>query len=222
MTEVNSEIMVIMFIDVAGYTKMTTRLPREEFDKFHEIFDNISIPLFQKYNGRVVKKIGDAFMVIFKSATDAVLCGMELQNTFMRNNKERSLRFPINIRVALHMGEVLNRHDDIYGDAVNTTARIEGVAKEGHIVFSETVFSAMNKTEIPFVYLGAFRMKGLKYPIKLFRVKGSFEDVLKRRATKRKESKNAFLWFWVLVLLFLLGVLLFYTILNPKIFSLLF
>lgn len=174
-----SEILTVMFIDIVGYTKTTAQLSREEFTELHDIFDSFSIPIFEKYGGTVIKKIGDAFLTTFKSPTDALLCGIELQHAFDQYNKHAHR--PIKIRVAVHTGEVIVRNDDVYGEAVNTASRIEGMAKAGQIVFSEAVFSAMNKKEIPYIHLGHHTLKGVKYPIRLFRIKSYYDEVLRRR-----------------------------------------
>ncbi len=176
---VNSEVLTVMFIDIVGYTKTTMQLSREEFSKLHDIFDDISLPLFERFEGKVIKKIGDAFLITFKSPTNAVLCGMSLQNSFQQYNK--TSKRPMHIRVALHTGEVVIRKDDVYGEAVNTASRIEGVAGQDQIVFSEAVFSAMNKREVPYIHLGLRTLKGMKYPIRLFRVKSAYDEILRRR-----------------------------------------
>jgi len=174
-----SEILTVVFIDIVGYTKTTAQLSREEFTQLHDTFDNITLPLIEKHSGKVIKKIGDAFLITFRSPTNAVLCGTELQNAFEQHNK-RAKR-PIRIRVAIHTGEVIIRNDDVFGEAVNTTSRIEGITEANEIVFSEAVFSAMNKREVPYIHLGLKKLKGMKFPIRLFRVKSGYDEILRRR-----------------------------------------
>ncbi len=178
--KMKSEVITVMFVDMVGYTKKTAQMSRNQFTDLLNVFDNLSLPVLQKYDGRVIKKIGDAFLVVFQSPTDAILCGIELQKTFHRYSEQRRLRIPLQIRVAVHTGEVIHRQNDVYGDAVNAAARIEGIAKAGQVVFSEPVFSVMNKNEVPFTHLGLHRLKGLKYPIRLFRVM-TYQDVVNRR-----------------------------------------
>ena len=175
----SSEILTVMFTDIVGYTKTTAQLSREEFTRLHDTFDSISLPLFAKYNGKVIKKIGDAFLITFKSPTNAVLCGIEVQNAFDQFNKHA--RRPIRIRVAIHTGEVIIRNDDVFGEAVNTASRIESVTGAGHVVFSDAVFQAMNKREIPYIHLGLQKLKGMKFPTRLFRVKSQYDEILRRR-----------------------------------------
>jgi adenylate cyclase len=160
---VSSRILTVMFIDIVGYTKKTTTLSREQFANLHDTFDDTALPLFANWNGTVIKKIGDAYLVTFASPTNAVHCGIELDKAFAAKK--------IPIRVALHTGEVLERAGDVYGDAVNVASRIESVAHAGHIVFSEAVYSAMNKNEIPILSLGAKTFKGVEHPMKLYRVR---------------------------------------------------
>jgi len=171
MTSIHSEILTIMLVDMAGYTKATARLKREHFSQLHDAFDNISLPVFQKHGGDVIKKIGDAFLVTFKSPTNAVLCGMDLQNAFLEYNLNFKPIPLIKIRIVIHLGEVIYRNNDIYGDAVNITSRIEGITRPGDIIFTDSVFLAMNKNEIPYKHLGLKKFKGAKYPIRLFLVK---------------------------------------------------
>lgn len=200
MKETESEILTVMLIDIVGYTKKTSKLSREEFSNLHDVFDNISLPIFDKYAGNVVKKIGDAFLVTFKSVTNSLQCAMEIQNAFTRYRNETGNN--LHIRAAIHTGEIMHRHGDIYGDAVNEVARMEGVTPQDQIFFSEAAFSAMNKTEIPFQHLGLKRFRGIKYPVRLFKVKGS--------GTRygRKSSGSAFstFLFALLILAMLCGV----------------
>lgn len=174
MAENGTEIVTVLLTDIVNYTGKTANLTRDDFSELHDAFDSISLPIFEKYNGKVVKKIGDAFLVIFKSATEAVHCSTELQNAFASYRHESGRN--LHIKVALHTGEVMHRHNDIYGDAVNTVARIESATPADGIFFSEAVFSAMNKSEIPFKHLGLKKFRGLRYPTRLFRVRGGQES----------------------------------------------
>jgi class 3 adenylate cyclase len=180
---ITSETLAVMFLDIVDYTRTTARLKRDKVTELQELFDELSLPTFLKYNGNVVKKIGDAFLITFKSPTNALLCGIELQNEFKKSKK-------LKIRIGIHTGEVIVKDNDIYGDAVNTTARLQNLAKPGHIVFSGAVFLVINKNEIPAIHLGQKRLKGLPHPIRCFRVKSQYDEILKRRRIRRKKFKK--------------------------------
>jgi len=169
-----SKVLTIMIVDIVGYTHLSSTLGREKFDEVNENFDRVSLPLFEKYAGRVIKKIGDSFLVVFESATDSLHCAIELQNKFWEYSESRA-GVPLEIRVALNTGEVIIKNNDVYGEAVNVVSRVEKVTKPGHIYFTQPVFLAMNKNEIPYVYIGAKKFKGVSRAVKLFRVPGLYE-----------------------------------------------
>ena len=185
---VRSEVLTVMFVDIVGYTKTTAQLNREVFSQLHDVFDRISKSIVRHYEGKIIKKIGDAFLITFRSPTNALLCGIELQKAFADYNKKNST--PIRIRVVVHTGEVLIRDRDIYGDAVNTAARMESITKPHDIVFSEASFLSMNKNEIPYTHIGYRKLPGLRFPIRLFKVKAKYDSILYDRKVKRRTARK--------------------------------
>lgn len=208
-TKPHSEVLTIMMMDLCDYTELSSKLRRETLDELHDIFDNLTIPVVNAHNGDIVKKIGDAFLITFKSPTDALLSAIEIQKAFRRYNKAHGLKEnPINVKIALHTGEVILKKEDIYGDAVNLASRIESIAKPGQILFSRSLFLAMNQNEIPSIYLGIVSFKGVKNPVKLFRVKYDFEDKIRKRKILIKKVKRILLGTVILlVLIYLLTLL---------------
>lgn len=196
-----SKVLTIMLIDIVGYTNLSTKLDRESFNEMDDNFDRIALPIFESYNGWIVKKIGDSFMVAFESSTDSLLCAMELQNGF-RDYNETNPKTPIRIKAALNSGEVTIKNNDVYGEPVNAVARLEKEAEPGQIIFSDSVFLSMNKGEIPHIYLGKRKMKGLKYPVSIFRVKTLTDDEIKARRHKKSRFWDNF---WIVLILLVIG-----------------
>ena len=62
-----SKTLTIMFIDLVGYTSKTQTLTREQFHQLHDLFDDIAKKTIQKFQGKIVKKIGDAYLFYFES-----------------------------------------------------------------------------------------------------------------------------------------------------------
>lgn len=195
MTQTESEIRTIMFVDLVGYTRKTATLTRDKFKQLHDTFDGIILPIFTQFQGKVINKVGDAYLATFNLATSAVHCGIALQKEFHKIKK-------LNIRVAIHGGEILHRPTGIYGDAVNSAARIEGITKPGDVVFSEFVFQAMNENEFKYQHLGLFRLKGLRYPVRLFKIK-------KKRTwwSKTKSALSLYLSVFLVIIIFVAGIL---------------
>jgi class 3 adenylate cyclase len=195
---IKSEILTVMFTDIVGYTSKTNRLSREKFNKLQDIFDEMSFPIFEKYNGNVIKKIGDAFLVTFMSPTNALLCGIELQSVFNNYNKKNKSQEPLMIKVAIHTGEVIPRGNDVYGEAVNIASRVEKIAIPGKVMFTGATYLLINKNEIPCFHMGLRRAKGIRQPIRVFRVRERYDEILKKRVIRRKKFrkvKNKFLSF---------------------------
>ncbi|MDP1695454.1 MAG: adenylate/guanylate cyclase domain-containing protein [archaeon] len=183
--EGDTETLTVMFVDIVSYTKTTSQLSREDINRLHEVFDDLVLPIFERRNGQVIKKMGDDYLVAFKSPTNAVLCGMDIQDAFYEYNSASPSK-PLRVRVAIHTGEVIKRKNDIYGEAVNVAARMEDITPANQIFFSEAVFSAMNKQEIPFTHMGLKRFRGLKYPVRIFKARSN-------HAIRKQKRKSVFL-----------------------------
>jgi len=196
----NSENLTILMLDLCSYTKLSSRLDREALHRFHDFFDEMAISPIEKYNGQVIKKMGDAFLATFRSPTNALHSAIEIQEKFRMYNKEQRLKHPIMVRISLHLGDVILRKGDIYGDAVNITSRIEKLTPPGKIFFSNSVFMAMNKNEIPYRLIGIKRVKGVRHLIKIYQAKYS-SDILAIKKRKRLIFFNRLLK--IIIILFL-------------------
>jgi len=188
--KVNTQVLTVMFVDIVGYTKTTSQLTRSQVFDIIELFEDITASVIEKHDGFVVKKIGDAFLATFNSPTNAVLCGIDLQKSFRAFRIENKKQNP-RIRVALNQGEAVIRNNDVFGDVVNTAARIESITKPNDIVFSKSVFLSMNENEIPSTHIGNHKLKGLKHPVALFKVKGKPDVLLKKIMNAKKRKKLA-------------------------------
>jgi class 3 adenylate cyclase len=199
-----------MFTDIKGFTSKTSSKSRKQVEAMLDLHDKLVRPVFREYGGRVIKTIGDAFLAIFDSPTDAVQCGMEIQKVLEKHNKESKEEDQIEVRVGINSGEVHVKENDVFGEAVNIASRIEGIAKPGEIYFTEAVFLSMNKREVPSAEIGYRHLKGIPSEIKVYKVLS--EDQLKKNrkpAYGEKESVFAFLWrkkWWVLLVLILLSI----------------
>ena len=131
----------IMLTDIKGFTSKTASFSRAETQELLSKHRELVLPVTEKFHGRLVKTIGDAFLVAFNSPTDAVICGVEIQDVLKNYNADKVQSGKIEIRIAINSGEVAIHDDgDIYGDAVNITARLESIAEAGEVFFTEAVY----------------------------------------------------------------------------------
>jgi class 3 adenylate cyclase len=164
------ENLAIMFVDMAGFAERTARQTREQNKTLLRDFAGLLIPLIARFGGRHVKSIGDALLVAFRSPTDSVRCGMAMHDAIVAYNNERRSHDPIQIRVALNVGEVRLEPDDVFGEAVNIAARVEELTPPGEIYLTGVVYLSMNKAEVPAEHIGERMLKGVPEPVRLFRV----------------------------------------------------
>jgi serine/threonine protein kinase, bacterial len=169
--KIKTQSLTVMMTDIAGYTERTSRVSREESARWLALHDSLLTPAFRAFSGKVVKTIGDAFLVTFGSPTDAVHCACAIQDRLWMHNKSAGPDDKINVRVALSAGEVRLHKGDVFGEAVNLAARIEGIAQAGEVLFSDSVYSTMNVAEVPFEPRGEQTLKGIARPVMIYAAK---------------------------------------------------
>ena len=159
-----------MFTDMVGYTAITQK--DETFAmKLLEEHRALVRPFFPKHGGKEVKTIGDAFLVEFGSALEAVRCAYDMQQSLHELNDTRPAEKMILLRIGVHLGDVIHSQSDVYGDAVNVASRIEPIATPGGICISGEVHRQIkNKLEFPLVSLGRKELKNVGETVEVFKV----------------------------------------------------
>ena len=157
-----------MFTDIVGYTSLTQR---DESSTLQALEKHRSLlrPHFSSHGGREIKTIGDAFLIEFQSALDAVLCAVAVQQMMHDRNVARGE--PLSLRIGIHMGDVVESGNDILGDAVNIASRIEPLAEPGGVCISSQVRDqVMNKSDLSFVSLGQKSLKNVSASVEVYKV----------------------------------------------------
>ncbi len=168
-----SQNLSIMMTDIQGYTNTSSSCSREEIVELIRRHNKLMVPVIQFYGGTIIKSIGDAFLCTFPSATDAVVCAIIIQLMLREyNNKQKDEGRKLNLRVVINTGDVSIENNDIYGEAVNVTARIEGLEcfPGGSIGISESTHLLMNRNEIVAEKIGPQQLKGIPEPVTVYRV----------------------------------------------------
>jgi class 3 adenylate cyclase len=165
--------LAVMFTDIQGFTARTSRQTREENALLLRRHDALLLPVVRAFGGRRVKTIGDAWLVVFRSPTNSVLCGMAIQDRLWDYNRRVLEDDQIEVRIAVNLGEVRVTRSlgamDVHGEPVNIAARVEGEAAAGEVLFTEAVYLAMNKAEVPVEEVGRRALKGVPEPVGLYR-----------------------------------------------------
>jgi class 3 adenylate cyclase/cytochrome c-type biogenesis protein CcmH/NrfG len=197
----------IMFTDMVGYSALTQKDEALAL-KLLEEHRQLLRPLFRQHSGTEIKTIGDAFLVEFNSALDAVQCAAKIQRILRERNVSSRETIKIQIRVGLHLGDVVYREKDVLGDGVNIASRIEPLAKPGGICLSQQVYDQVrNKFAATFIKLGAVDLKNIRAPLNVYRLVLPWEKghwaVFNQLAFRLREKKTRVTVAAALVLLFL-------------------
>lgn len=163
--------LTILLTDIKGFTDKTSARSRADIVRMLDEHREAVLPVLQERGGRLVKTIGDAFLMVFDSPTDAVLAGTAAQAALAKRNEGRADEDRIDIRIAINCGEVNLVEGDVFGEPVNITARIEGVAEAGEVFFTEAVYLTMNKAEVPSSEVGLLQLKGIPEKIRVYKVR---------------------------------------------------
>src|SRR5881398_2611492 len=160
----------IMFTDMVGYGALSQRddkLAQELLEEHRQLLREI----FPRFHGAEIKTIGDAFLVEFNSALEAAQCAIEIQRTLAKRNADIAPDRRIELKIGVHIGDVVHRGGDVYGDGVNIASRIEPVAGPGGICVSMDVERQIrNALEARFEKLATTDLKNISVPMDLFRI----------------------------------------------------
>jgi adenylate cyclase len=187
------QLVALMLTDMVGYSRLSqvdeARALRLLEEHNQGIRDSV-----QAHGGRAIKGTGDGFLVEFPSALQAVSCAVDIQRRFHDRNRgvEEGERFEV--RIGLHLGDVVRRDGDVFGDGVNITARIEPLAGPGGISASAALRDQVwNKIKQPLVSLGPQKLKNLEAPIEVFRVVLPWSEAVRAPAAKADRTRLAVL-----------------------------
>jgi adenylate cyclase len=165
-----TENLAIVFVDIAGFTPRTSSQTREENLRMLNRFDGIVRPLVRAFRGQVIKTIGDAYLLTFRSPTNALLCSMAIHDQIAETDAAIDPAERFTVRAAANAGDVRIEGSDVFGEAVNIASRIEGKTGPGEIYFSESVFLSMTRSEVPSAEVGYAELKGIAEKVRLYRV----------------------------------------------------
>jgi adenylate cyclase len=182
-----------MFTDIVGYTSLTQKdesATLQALDRHRSLLR----PHFSSHGGREIKTIGDAFLVQFQSALDAVLCAVAVQQ--MMHDRKVARGEQLSLRIGIHVGDVVESGSDILGDAVNIASRIYPLAEPGGICISSEVYNQIrNRTDLPLASLGEKLLKNVEMPVEVYKVAMPWEQSTRTEAVPYPMNRIAILPF---------------------------
>lgn len=156
------ELMTIAFTDIVESTSTASRLGDNQWRALLEQHDRVTLNEISRHGGRPIKNLGDGFLIHFSGPASAIRAAADLHTTLERAG--------LQIRVAIHTGEIERRGDDISGVAVHLASRMLDVAEPGETIASAVIKGLVAGSGIAFEPRGTHELKGIADPWELHRV----------------------------------------------------
>ena len=195
----------IMFTDMVGYSALAQRDDKVALELLEE-HRRLLRAIFPQFHGTEIKTIGDAFLVEFGSALEAAQCAIEIQRTLAKRNHDVTSNRRMELKIGIHIGDVVHRDGDVYGDGVNIASRIEQLAGAGGICVSMDVERQIrNALEARFEKFGSADLKNIKLRMDLFRIILPWEKSAESPAKRTSKKSPLLVPAAILVILALLA-----------------
>lgn len=153
----------ILVADVVNYTRMMGEDETGTLAALNNLRERLFQPQIDDRNGKIIKRMGDGWIVEFSTASDAVKCATAIQERLT----EQAV---IQLRIGVHVGEVIFQSDDIFGDGINTASRLEALAIPGQVLISDIVHHTLDgKSAEKFTGGEAHELKNVARPVKVWR-----------------------------------------------------
>ena len=151
----------ILFSDIVEFTAMMGANEATTL-QIMETNEEIHLKAFAVHGGRILKRLGDGILASFDTASGAVRCALDIQRAVSQDGR-------FEVRVGIHLGEIIESDGDVHGDGVNIASRIQSAVDAGVIGVSEVVYDAIkNKEGISATLLGEKKLKNVESPMTLY------------------------------------------------------
>jgi class 3 adenylate cyclase len=170
---VERRLAAILAADVAGYSRLMEADEEGTLGRLKALRAAVIDPNIFSHQGRIVKTTGDGLLAEFASVVDALRCAAEMQVTLAESNAPLPPERRIELRIGIHMGDIVVEDGDIFGDGVNIAARLEALAEPGGICVSGRVQEdAAGRLDLAFEDIGERQLKNIARAVRVYRVRG--------------------------------------------------
>lgn len=181
--DIQRRLAAVLAADIAGYTRLMEQDTDGTVAAWHAARRDVIDPLIESFGGRIVKHTGDGFLAEFPTAQDAVRCAIDMQDGLQEN--------PLEFRIGINIGDIIDDGEDIHGEGVNVAARLEGLAEPGSIYVSSEVHALVrNRLEVAFDDKGEHEVKHVRHPVRVYAVAGAAPNAAAQPEQKPKNTTS--------------------------------
>ena len=215
MDNLNRHISIILYAYIVGYTSMMQKNEQLALSKLKH-FEVTIEEQTKKHDGELVKAYGDGCLILFSSVLSAIKCAINIQKKLRQDPY-------VPLRIGIHIGEIVRKDLDVFGDSVNIASRIESMGIGNSILISSDIyFQIKNHPEFKTVKIGNFSFKNIERDIQLYALSNEGLNVplisdMKGKGNQRKGLSLLFnenmklIWFPIF---FILGIVFIYWVYN--------
>jgi serine/threonine protein kinase/class 3 adenylate cyclase len=179
--------LTVLFTDVVGSTSFFERNGDTAGLVMLHRHDELAAGAIERYDGKVVKTIGDSAMAEFPNPGSAVRAAVEIQRQFLKLNSTLPEDQRVEVRIGIHTGTGFRKGHDLFGDVVNVTARIVKRTAPAQILISRPMYEEISKDpDLQCQWLSKFTIDGRTEKEDIFEVvwtdAQAYRDMQERRA----------------------------------------
>jgi adenylate cyclase len=169
---VERRLAAILAGDVVGYSRLMGADEEGTLARLNAHRREFLEPTTAEHRGRIVKRTGDGVLVEFASAVDATRCAIAQQRGMAQRNAEVPADERIELRIGIHVGDIMIEDGDIFGDGVNIAARLESIAQPGGICISDDTYRQVRgKLDVNFQDSGEQELKNIARPVRVYQLR---------------------------------------------------
>ncbi|HEU4341406.1 MAG TPA: tetratricopeptide repeat protein [Candidatus Binatia bacterium] len=158
----------IIFCDMVGYSRLMEESETQALQFLAE-FRQIAGQTIQQYSGQIIDTIGDGLFAAFGSAVDAVRAAVSLQDELTAHNRGERGRQPLLVRIGIHLGDMLQEGQHLFGSGVNVASRVQLLAPPGGVYVTGEVYQQVrNQKGLSFRDLGERQLRNIKEPVRIY------------------------------------------------------
>ena len=153
----------IMFTDMVGYTALVQedeRQAKEHRDQHRALLNDA----VNRFGGKILQYYGDGTLSTFASAVAGVRCAVWIQQMVREKPS-------VPLRIGLHLGDIIEEENAVFGDGVNIASRIQSISIPGAVLISGKVYDEIkNHHDLSALRMGEFVLKNVKRPLEIYAV----------------------------------------------------
>ena len=173
------QLAAIMFTDIVGYTALMGSDDKKAFALLNKN-RQLQKPIIESFGGQWIKEMGDGVIASFNTASNALAAAKKIQEACRA-------AADFQLRIGIHLGEVVFENEDIFGDGVNIASRIESLSIAGSVLMSKAIRDQVkNNTDFQLESLGHFDFKNVSEPMEVFALNNPGFAVPKREEMQGK------------------------------------